>query len=52
MSVKEARKILGSDSLTMSDEDVEEMISTLTEMARMALDVAKDHLLTKKYSNE
>jgi hypothetical protein len=48
MSVKEARKLLGKDAKDMSDEQVELLIGQTHELAKLALDVARDKLAREK----
>ena len=48
ISVKEARKILGSDAVEMSDEEIEQVVATLHSLAKSALDDAKTKLRMKK----
>lgn len=48
ITVKEARKLLGSDANGMSDEEVEQIIGTLHSLAKAALDDARTKLRMKK----
>jgi len=48
MSVKEARKLLGKDAEDMTDEQVEGLIEQTHELAKLALDVARDKLAREK----
>lgn len=48
MSVKEARKLLGKGAKDMTDEQVELLISQTHELAKLALDVARDKLAREK----
>lgn len=48
ISVKEARKILGSDTAEMNDEEIEQVVVTLHSLAKSALDDAKTKLRMKK----
>jgi hypothetical protein len=48
VSVEEAREILGTDAVGMSDEDIIEVISTLDLMAKDALETARYQLRMKK----
>jgi hypothetical protein len=45
MSVEEARGILGDDAKSMTDEQVAELVSNVDELAKLALDVAKEQRL-------
>ncbi len=42
MSVKEARKLLGKDYEKMSDDEVNKLIQDTHELAKLALEVAKE----------
>lgn len=44
MSVKEARKLLGRDAKDMTDEQVAGLVGQTHELAKSALDVARDKL--------
>lgn len=44
MSVKEARKLLGKDADSMTDEQITELIEQTHDLAKLALDVARDKL--------
>ncbi len=48
MSIKEARKLLGKDAKDMSDEQVAELVEQTHELAKLALDVARDKLAREK----
>lgn len=48
MSIKEARKLLGKDAKDMSDEQVAELVEQIHELAKLALDVARDKLAREK----
>lgn len=48
ITVKEARKLLGSDANGMSDEEVEQIVGTLHSLAKAALDDARTKLRMKK----
>ncbi len=48
VSVEEARNILGDDALSMSDEEIIEVISTLDILAKDALDTARTNLRMKR----
>lgn len=48
ISVDEARNILGTDAVGMSDEEIIEVISTLDILAKDALDTAQRNLRMKK----
>lgn len=50
MSVKEARKLLGKDAVNMTDEQINELVEQTHDLAKLALDVARDKLV--KYSIE
>ena len=52
MSVKEARKLLGKDAQDMTDVQVEELIGQTHELAKLALDVARDKLAREKRDEE
>jgi hypothetical protein len=52
MSVKEARKLLGKDAKDMTDEQVEELVEQTHELAKLALDVARDKLAREKRDEE
>lgn len=42
ISVKEARKLLGTDCESMSDDEVMELVEHTHELAKLALDVARE----------
>ncbi|MBP9852463.1 hypothetical protein KBC77_00565 [Candidatus Saccharibacteria bacterium] len=48
MSVKEARKLLSKDAKDMTDEQIEELVEQTHELAKLALDVARDKILREK----
>lgn len=48
MTVKEARNLLGKDASTMSDEQVAVLVEQTHELAKLALDVARDKLAREK----
>lgn len=48
ITVAEARKILGKDANTMTDAEIEEVISTLTLMARDTIETIKHKILRKR----
>ena len=48
ISVKEARKILGSTATGMSDDEISDVIDTLHSLAKSAIDDAKTKLQIKK----
>jgi hypothetical protein len=48
MSVKEARKLLSKDAKDMTDEQIEEPVEQTHELAKLALDVARDKILREK----
>lgn len=48
MSVKEARKLLGKEYEKLSDDEVAELVEQTHELARLALDVARDKLAREK----
>lgn len=52
MSIKEARKLLGKDAQDMTDEQVAELIGQTHELAKLALDVARDKLAREKRDEE
>jgi hypothetical protein len=52
VSVKEARKILGSDAANMTDDEIIEVISTLDIMAKGALETARTKLRMKQDARE
>lgn len=45
MSVKEARKLLGKDAVNMTDEQISELVEQTHDLAKLALDVARDKLV-------
>lgn len=47
MSVKEARKLLGKKYADMTDEKIEELIEQTHELAKIALEVAKQERLKR-----
>ncbi|HUA13455.1 MAG TPA: hypothetical protein VL989_03070 [Candidatus Sulfotelmatobacter sp.] len=47
ISVKEARKLLGKDYNHLSDEQIEDLIINLHEIAKGALRMATDRVLNK-----
>ena len=48
ITVKEARKILGKDANSMSDAEIEEVVSTLTILAKDTLETARLKILRKR----
>lgn len=44
MSVKEARKLLGKEASDMTDEKVAELVEQTHELAKLALEVARDRI--------
>lgn len=48
MSVKEARKLLGKEYAKMTDDEVAELVEHTHEVAKLALDVARDKIATGK----
>lgn len=48
ISVKEARRLLGKDCESMSDDEVAELIEHTHELAKLALDVARDKIAREK----
>ena len=48
MSVKEARKLLGKEASDMSDEKVAELVEQTHELAKLALEVARDKIAREK----
>lgn len=42
MSVKEARKLLGKKYASMTDEEVSELVEHTHELAKLALDIARE----------
>lgn len=48
MSVKEARKLLGKEASDMTDEQVAELVGQTHELAKLALDVARDKIAREK----
>jgi len=48
ISIKEARKLLGKEAENMTDEQVVELIGQTHELAKLALDVARDKLAREK----
>ncbi len=47
MSVKEARKLLGKKYADMTDEKIEELIEQTHELAKIALEAARQQRLNK-----
>jgi hypothetical protein len=45
LSVKEARKLLGKDAVNMTDEQINELVEQTHDLAKLALDVARDKLV-------
>lgn len=45
MSVKEARELLGKDAKDMTDEQVTKLVEDVDELAKLALEVAKQQRL-------
>ena len=52
MTVEEARNLLGKDASTMSDEQVAVLVEQTHELAKLALDVARDKLAREKRNEE
>jgi hypothetical protein len=52
VSVEEARKILGSEAVCMTDDEIIEVVSTLNIMAKGALETARSKLRMKKDAKE
>ena len=52
ISVKEARKLLGKEHENLTDEEVAELIEQTHELAKLALDVARDKLAREKRDEE
>ena len=48
MSVKEARKLLGKKYASMTDADIEKLVEQTHELAKLALEVARDKLTREK----
>lgn len=48
MSVKEARKLLGKEYEKLPDEKIAELVEQTHELAKLALDVARDKLAREK----
>lgn len=48
MTVKEARKLLGKKYEKLSDDEVAELVEQTHELAKLALDVARDKLAREK----
>jgi hypothetical protein len=48
ISVKEARKLLGKDYEKLTDEKIAELIEQLHELAKLALDMAREQRLKKR----
>ena len=48
MSVKEARKLLGKEASDMTDEKVTELVEQTHELAKLALEVARDRIAREK----
>lgn len=47
ISVKEARKLLGKDYESLTDEKIAELIEQLHELAKLSLDMAREQRLKK-----
>lgn len=47
MTVKEARKLLGKEYENLSDDEVAELIEQVHELAKLSLDMAREHRLRK-----
>lgn len=52
MSVKEARKFLGKDHESMTDEGVAELVEQLYELAKLSLDMARERLAKGERSED
>jgi|GEM_PF-1163772 len=52
ITVKEARKILGTKAIGMSNDEIQHIISTLHSLARAAIDDAKLKLRKKRDAKE
>lgn len=52
ITVKEARKLLGTEAVGMSDDEIQQIITTLHSLARAAIDDAKLKLRRKKDARE
>lgn len=52
MSVKEARKLLGKEHENLTDDEVAELVEQTHELAKLALDVARDKIAREKRSDE
>ena len=52
MSVKEARKFLGQDHESMTDEGVAELVEQLHELAKLSLDMARERLAKGERSED
>ncbi len=48
MSVKEARKLLGKDYENMTDDEVAKLVEHTHELAKLAIDVARDKIAKEK----
>jgi hypothetical protein len=48
ISVKEARKLLGKEAKDMTDEQVAELVEQTDELAKLALEVARDKIAREK----
>lgn len=48
MSVKEARRFLGKEHENLTDDQIAELVEQTHELAKLALDVAKDKLARDK----
>lgn len=51
ISVKEARKLLGKEYESLSDEKITELIEQLHQLAKLSLDMAREHRLKKTKHN-
>ncbi len=48
MSVKEARKLLGKEASDVTDDKVAELVEQTQELAKIALEVARDKIAREK----
>ena len=48
ISVKEARKLLGKEAKGMTDKQVAELVEQTDELAKLALEVARDKIAREK----
>lgn len=52
ISVKEARKLLGKEYAKLTDEQIAELVQQTDELAKLALNVARDKIAREKRDDE